>query len=303
MIGALRSRFAAPILVRAMSAAARWAPALALAGALGAGAAVGSGSAAAAGSADPQPAGSDARWIMEKSNIAYYYAGRDMRAKMVLELGSGQESKRLRVMTVLRLSEVAGGEQKYLIYFHQPGDVRRMSCMTWKHVGAADDRWMYVPLSGRVVRIRAPERSSFLGSEFVREEFSGRDVDADAHRLLRSERLGDRDCYVIESVPKKVEEFTRFVSWIDRATFLPIRQEFWNVRGERARVFIAGRIVEIASRDHPALKYPTAMERTMSDASGRWTKISLDSVVYDLGLRDEDFSARHLSTPVSEWLP
>ncbi|MBI4364199.1 MAG: outer membrane lipoprotein-sorting protein [Candidatus Latescibacteria bacterium] len=250
----------------------------------------------------PVPGG-DARPIMERANLAYYYAGRDMRAKMTLELGAGQESKRRRVMTVLRLSEAPGGEQKYFLYFHHPGDVRRMSCMTWKHVAGADDRWMYVPLSGRVVRVRAAERSSFLGSEFVREEFSGRDVDAEEHRFVREEKLDGRGCYVVESLPKQSEEFARFISWIDRATALPLRQEFWNGRGERTRVFVAGRIEDIASRANPRRTYPTLMERTMTNASGRWTKVTLDSVLYDVGLRNEDFSERHLRTPISEWLP
>ncbi len=247
--------------------------------------------------------GSDARWIMERSNLAYYYAGSDARYGMALEMGFREEPKRFRVMTVLRWSEAPGGEQRYLLYFHKPGDVRRMSCMTWKHVGAADERWIYVPASGQILKVRAPERSSFLGSEFVREEFSGRDVDADQHRFVRNERLQGRDCYVVESTPRKVEEFTRFTSWIDRVTFLPLRQEFWNSRGERSRVFVGGRIAEVSSRADPGRTYPTLMERSMTNASGRWTKVSLDSVVYDVGLRETDFSEAHLRTPMREWLP
>jgi hypothetical protein len=251
----------------------------------------------------PQTApGADARWIMERSNLAHYYAGRDTRYNMVLEMGYPGEPNRLRVMTVLRWSEAPGGEQKYLLYFHKPGDVRRMSCMTWKHVGGADARWIYAPGLG-ILPVRAPERSSFLGSEFVREEFSGRDVDADQHRFVRNDRLGGRDCYVVESTPKETEEFTRFTSWIDRATFLPLRQEFWNSRGERSRVFVGGGIAEIRSRGERGRTYPTLTERSMTSASGRWTKMSVDSVAYDLGLHESDFSEAHLQTPVGEWLP
>lgn len=175
--------------------------------------------------------------------------------------------------------------------------------MTLKHVGAADERWMYVPAAGRVMQVVAPERSSFLGSEFVREEFSGRDVGADTHRFLRSERLHGHDCYVVESTPKEPEDFTRFTSWIDRATFLPLRQEFWNSRGERSRVFVGGRIAEIPSLTERGRKYPTLLERSMTNAAGRWTTMSLDSVQYDVGLHDSDFSEEHLRTPMREWLP
>ncbi len=265
--------------------------------------AAGSGEGDQAGRAVPTTAGSDARWIMERSNLAYYYAGSDTRYRMVLEMGYREEPKRLRVMTVLRWNEAPGGEQRYLLYFQQPGDVRRMSCMTRKHVGAADERWIYVPASGRVMQVRAPERSSFLGSELVREEFSGRDVDADQHRFVRDERVGGHDCYLVESTPRQTEDFTRYATWIDRVTFLPLRQEFWNSRGERSRVFVGGRIAEIPSRRERGRRYPTLMERSMSNASGRWTKMSLDSVAYDVGLHDTDFSEEHLRIPMREWLP
>ena len=247
--------------------------------------------------------GSDARRIMERSNLAYHYAGSDARYRMTLEMGFQQEPKRLRVMTVLRWNEAPGGDQKYLLYFHKPGDVRRMSCMTWKHVGAPDERWIFAPALGGILQVRAPERSSFLGSELVREEFSGRDVDADRHRLVRTERLRGRDCYVVESVPREIEDFTRSTSWIDQATFLPLRQEFWNARGERSRVFVGERIAEIPSGGERGRKYPTLTESSMTTAAGRWTKVSLDSVAYDTGLRGTDFSQRHLQTPLGEWLP
>jgi outer membrane lipoprotein-sorting protein len=241
----------------------------------------------------------DAHDIMERSNLAFYYAGRDMRAKMVLELKSGEETKGLRVMTMLRLS-APDGDQKYLLYFHAPGDVRRMSCMTWKHVGRSDERWMFVPATGRVVQVRAPERSSFLGSELVREEFSGRDVDSDTHRFLRLEPMAGRPCYVIESVPRKREDFTRYVSWIDRETYLPLRLEFHGQRDQITRVFTAGRIVSIPSRAHPERSYPTALERSLVHPDGgRWTRVVLDSVQYDIGLRDGDFTEAHLRVPLA----
>jgi outer membrane lipoprotein-sorting protein len=260
-------------------------------------------SGACLGAAEPPPRALDGRAIVERSYEALYYPGHDMRAKVTMELGTGGEVRRLRVMTMLRLNTASGGEQKYLLYFHKPGDVRRMSCMVWKHVGQPDDRWMFVPASGRVLRVEAPERSSFLGSDFVREEFSGRDVDADDHRLLRTEKVMGRDCYVVESVPRKIEDFTKCVSWIDQSTFLPLRQEFWDEQGERSRTFTAGRIEAIPSKSRAGRVYSTLMERSMTDVSGRWTRVTLDSVAYDLGLHEDDFSNAHMQTAVSAWLP
>jgi outer membrane lipoprotein-sorting protein len=252
----------------------------------------------------PVAAGESARPIMERMNRAYYYPGQDMRAGVVMQLGEGARTVRTRVMTLLRWNVAPEGDQRYLLYFHQPGDVRRMSCMVWKHVGAPDDRWMFVPLTNRVVRVRSPERSSFLGSEFVREELAGRDVDADTHALIRMETLDGRDCYVVESEPKIVEDFTRYTSWIDRATFLPLRQEFRDVRGEVSRVFTAAPPVEIPSARIRGRSYPVLLSRTMTARpGGRWTTVVMDSVSFDIGLKQEDFSESHLRTPLQDWLP
>jgi hypothetical protein len=176
--------------------------------------------------------------------------------------------------------------------------------MVWKHVHAADERWMFVPLTGKVVKVQAPDRSSFLGSDFLREELSGRDADADLHRLLRRERLLERDCYVVESIPRAPAGFTNCVSWIDAETFLPLRQEFRGSRGAVTRVFTGKRIEWIESRKDPRIRYPTLMERTMTAfPSGRFTRVVLDSVVYDQGLRAGDFTRDHLRVPVTAWLP
>lgn len=244
----------------------------------------------------------DGRTIMQRYDQAHYYAGRDMKASVVMELGSGDRATKQRAWTFLRLTSGDDGEQMYLLYFHKPIDVRRMSCMIRKHPKLRDERWMFVPASGRVLRVQASDRSSFLGSEFVREEFSGRDVDADVHSLIRTEVVGGRECYVVQSVPKARVEFSKCLSWIDRATYLPLRQEYYNERGELSRVFTGARIVDVASREHPRRTYPTLMERTMRRPAGRWTRVELDSVSYDIGLRAEDFSEGRMQEPVSDWL-
>lgn len=240
--------------------------------------------------------------VMERAVRAVYYPGRDMRARITMEICSANGVTRYRSMTELRLN-LRDGEQRYLVYFHKPGDVRRMTCMVHKHVMGDDARWMYMPLAGQVRQITAAERSRFLGSDFVREEFSGRDAAADSHWVLRMERREGRACYVVESVPKKPEaDFTRYTSWIDAANFLPLRQEFRDDRGGLSRVFTASRVEDI--RTAGGARYPTALVRVMADSSGaRWTRMTYESVAYDIGLQESDFSEAHMRARLSEWLP
>lgn len=243
----------------------------------------------------------DGRAVMERAIRALYYPGHDMRARIRMEIAERGGVVRLRVMTELRLN-LPEGEQRYLLYFHEPGDVRRMTCMVHKHAGRVDDRWMFVPIANRVRRVTAPERSRFLGSDFVREEFSGRDAAADSHTVVRTESRGGRRCYVVESVPREHgTEYARCTSWIDAENFLPLRQEFRGERDELLRVGTSERVKSIRGAD--GVRYPTPLVRTMTNGTGeRWTRMTYESVAYDIGLRESDFSETHMQEPLSEWL-
>ena len=166
--------------------------------------------------------------IIEKSQRAFYYQGRDVKADVVMELIASSGGTRTRVMTMLRLNETEGENQKYFIYFHEPGDVRRVTFMVWKYPKKEDDRWIFVPAVDLIRRIAADDkRANFVGSDFTYEDVSGRDATSDSHSLLRSEKLEDRDCYVIQSTPIEPAEYTKRLSWIDHKTLLP------PVKGQR----------------------------------------------------------------------
>ncbi|HTL99680.1 MAG TPA: outer membrane lipoprotein-sorting protein [Candidatus Omnitrophota bacterium] len=251
--------------------------------------------------AQTAPSGTD---IMSRMNQAFYYPGNSFRTSVRMELGGPGTAGRERIMSLLRLNTGGKGEQRYLLYFHKPGDVRRMSCMVWKHVDLPDERWMFVPITGQVVKVLAPERSSFIGSDFMREDLSGRDVDADRHTLVREEKQDGRDCYVVESLPRKPVDFSKYVTWVDRETSLPLRQEYYDNRGKLGRVFTGTQIERVASAKNPSVAYPTIMDRTMkSMSSGRWTRVIFSEAVYDPPLQPGDFSADRMRTPIGDWLP
>ena len=246
----------------------------------------------------------DGRAVMARMDEALHYAGRDMKAKVRMELGSTGQPTRYRVMTMLRSSETPGGDERYLLYFHEPGDARRMACLVYKHANAPDERWMYVPVTGRIQRVQSPDRSSFLGSDFVREEFSGRDVNSDTHRVIGRERMMERDCYVVESVPRRPEEFARSVTWVDAERWLPVRQEFWSHRGVLARLLTFEQVESFPSRADARVTHPYPRLWTARNLlANHWTTIQLDSIVYDIGLKPTDFVEARLLEQPGDWLP
>ena len=243
--------------------------------------------------------------IIENSQLTFYYQGDDMKARVIMELIDKGGGKRTRDMTMLRRDQTEGGNQKYFIYFHKPGDVRRMTFMVWKYPTKEDDRWIFIPAVDLIRRIAADDkRSSFVGSDFTYEDISGRDVASDTHTLLRSEMLEERECYVIQSVPKEPTEYTKRLSWIDKKTFLPLKEEYYDAQNEVFRVFTADKIEEITGAEGKDKKvFPTVTKRTMKNVkTGHRTEVTYKSVSYNLGLKDKDFSERQMRRPPRSWI-
>ncbi|MBI4561794.1 MAG: outer membrane lipoprotein-sorting protein, partial [Candidatus Rokubacteria bacterium] len=231
------------------------------------------------------------------AKLALYYPGYDMRARFTLRVVSRDGKERLRALTMTRRDLRDGGEQRYFIYFHRPPDVRDMTFLVWKYPGKDDDRWLYVPALKLVRRIAASDkRSSFAGSDFSYEDVSGREPEEDTHKLLREEKVGARAAHVMESVPKDPGsvDFGRKVSWIDKATWLPLKEEYYDRRGELARLFTAEEIKEIQG-------FWTVTKRVMKNVqSGHWSEAVYGEVRYNQKLSAELFSERALRAPPAD---
>ena len=241
--------------------------------------------------------------IMARSQEAFLAAGNDMVARITMTLINKAGKERLRELTMLR-KDLENGNQRYFMYFHQPADVRAMTFMVWKYPGRDDDRWLFVPAIKLVRRIAADDnRSSFVGSDFTYEDVSGRDVNDDTHSLLREEKLADRNCYVIQSVPKAAADYAKRVSWIDKENSLPLKEEYQDAQGALFRVFTADKVENITVGEGDKRQVlPTATQRTMKNVkSGHRTEVKLSSVTYNVGLKDEDFSERRMRRPPPEW--
>ena len=237
--------------------------------------------------------------IVRKSQQAFYYAGKDIQAKVLMKLISKNGKERTRELTMLRLNMEDSWNQKYYMYFHQPADVRAMTFMVWKYTGEDDDRWLFLPAIKLVKRIAADDKnSSFVGSDFSYEDVSGRDLSDDSHTLKAEETMNGRDAYVVESVPKEATSvyFSRKVSWIDKETFLPLKEEYYDKRGDLYKTFTADKIENIQD-------IPTIINRTMLNVqNGHRTDVSFTEVKYNVGLRDDIFSERYLRSAPREWI-
>ena len=237
--------------------------------------------------------------VVKKSQEAFLYQGKDFKARVMMKLITKDGKERKREMTMLRKNYgPSGGEQKYFIYFFQPVDVRDMTFMVYKYPQRDDDRWLFIPAIKMVKRIAAQDkRSSFVGSDFTYEDISGRDLEDDTHEIIKEEKLGGQDCFVIKSTPKARDmNYSYKFSWIDMETFLPLKEEYYNLKGERIKIFTADKIEEIKG-------FPTVVKRTMKNIqSGHRTEVTFIKTDYNIGIEDRLFSERFLKRPPKKWI-
>lgn len=236
--------------------------------------------------------------IVEKSNRVAYYQGKDGRARVSMTITDSQGRKRSRQFIILRRDEPppAGtgedddlhcGDQKFYVYFRRPADVNKMVFMVWKHLERDDDRWLYLPALDLVKRIAASDnRTSFVGSNFFYEDVSGRNIEADVHELSKT----TQNYYVLKNTPKdpKTVEFAYFNMWIHRGTFLPVKIEYYDERGEKYREYEALKVETIQG-------YPTVTKSRMKDlrTKGQTVNEYID-VSYNVGLPEDIFTERYL---------
>jgi len=236
--------------------------------------------------------------IMRAQQVSYYSAN-DMKARVLMRLVSKDGKERIREMTMLRLDREEGGAQKYFLYFHQPGDVRDMTFMVWKHRQRDDERWLFIPAIKLVRRIAANDkRSSFVGSDFSYEDVSGREVEEDTHTLVREETQEGRPVFIIRSAPKdeKSADFSYRLAWIDKETYVLWREEYYDKRDELYKVFTADEVKQVEG-------HWTTVRRTMKNVqNGHRTEVTFSAVDYNVGLEDSLFSERYLRNPPTRWI-
>ena len=234
--------------------------------------------------------------IVGKANQASYYAAEDGRADVKMVITDGRGGTRERAFTILRMN-VSDEDQKFYVYFKKPADVRKMAFLVCKNVGPGkdDDRWMWLPALNLVRRI-APgdKRTSFVGSDFLYEDVSGRNINADTHELVET----TDEQYLIKNVPVDPSsvEFSYYHVWIDRETFLPRRAEYYDRQDKLYRRVEATKVETVKG-------HPTVMESVVNDLNtGGHTVNSFSDVDYDIGLKETIFSERFLRRPPREVL-
>jgi len=214
---------------------------------------------------------------------------KDAISKMTMTLinARGQEKVRTMNMKILEGKD----EDKSLMEFLTPADVKGTKFLSYEHVDKDDDQWLYLPALKRVKRIASKNKSgSFMGSEFSYEDLSAFNVkkynySGDA----KMGKLDGKDVYISQSTPKsKNSGYTKLVSYLDAKTFLVLKVEYFDRKKKLLKTSYFG---EYKNYGNVYRMTKITMKNIQNDKTTIlvWSDESIGN-----GLKDKDFHKRYL---------
>jgi len=156
--------------------------------------------------------------------------------------------------------------------------------------------WSFSPKVNRVIKIP----SSMMGQSWMGSDFSNKDVaraddiiDEYEHTMLSVEQVDDVTVYEIEAVPHEEAAVVwgREVLRI-RADHVVLTHRFFDQDGELVKTLTSLEIGEMGGRVI-ALRQRMSKEETPDE----WTEIQVDSIDYEVELKDSLFTLSSLRNP------
>ena len=233
----------------------------------------------------------DAASIAEKSRNRIKADTVSTRSKMIITAKNGTVTER----TIDQYSKKdARGNNRAVIVFQDPASVRGSRFLTIENQGKDNDQWIYLPSLGKVRRIAASEGSgSFMGTDFSYDDISSADrkPDLDTHKILREEKLRDRDCYVIESTPKDTNyQYSKMIQWIDKDNFVTYTIELYDRKGNQVKLLEILELREVQGRLAAMVTKMTTL------GAGTSTSLNVGILKYDDPIPEGVFTTNFLET-------
>lgn len=238
-------------------------------------------------------AGPDGRWVAEQ--IRDRDQGRDARFDVRMRIVDSRGGVRERRFALM-LKRGAKGEDRGLIRFTQPADIKSTGLLVWKHEKAESERFLFLPAMGRVRRIAGGEaQESFVGSDFSYEDVSGQDIDSYTYELLDAEGATTDSAgatyksYKLQARALDTSApFPTTVSYVDKESFIVRRAERLDRAGQRRKTYDVQKVEKVGG-------FWTALSATMAtDRERTRTELLIDKSEYNVGLTEDDFSRRAL---------
>ncbi len=154
--------------------------------------------------------------------------------------------------------------------------------------------WNYLPNVERTIKLPPSMMGqSWMGTDLTNDDLvqqSSLENDFD-HKLLRSEMLEGRDCYVISSIPHEdaTVVWGMIISWIDKKDLIQMKTEFYDEDKELVNTFTATDIKRMGGKN-----IATRLAILPSDKPGNKTVMQYLHLEWDKPIPDNFFTVQNM---------
>jgi outer membrane lipoprotein-sorting protein len=203
--------------------------------------------------------------------------------------------KRIRKVTLASKSQAE--VDKTIIKFLEPADIRGTGMLIYDYPEKIDDMWIYMPALRKTRRIVSSEKSkSFMGSEFTNADMAVPTLDDFNFEKTGSAKVGDKDCILIESIPRTediAEEFgfSKKIAYVGKDDMLVYQVDYYDLNGEKEKVMRITNYELVDKEDH---KYLAREMSIRNLKNGRESLMVMEQVQLNPALKDELFTTAYL---------
>ncbi len=204
-----------------------------------------------------------------------------------------------RVRRIRRFMKDKGEDERFILFFMTPADVKDTAFLTYDYDEYAkdDDQWLYLPALRKTKRIASSDKSgSFMGSDFNYSDMTRKNLDANTFRIVKTPEVRGHKTWLIESVPRTKEEveetgYKKSLLFVRQDNFVVVRAVHWTYEGNKLKYMDIKRLEQIDG-------IWTALERQMTTKKARKTLhrtvLKFHKVRYNQDLSEDIFTVRRL---------
>lgn len=224
--------------------------------------------------------------------------GDDQTSEMEMVLINKQGKQRVRKVVSYRKNY--GEDDKMVMFFLEPADVKGTGFLTWNYEDESkdDDQWLYLPALKKVRRISSSKKADyFMGTDFTYSDMGDRDIDDYTYSHLGTEVIDGVECYHLESLPKddeviKESGYGRTETWVRPDTWMMVKAVFYDKKMKLLKELAVSDFEEIDG-------IWTAKKLHMNNIQKKHqTILTFGNISYNSGLDDDIFSQRQLTKGV-----
>lgn len=222
---------------------------------------------------------------------------RDRCNEVTMEMYSKHGKKRIRKLKTNALLMKDGVNEKRLLRFLYPPDIKGTGFLIIEHCDRDDDMWLYLPTLRKSRRkLTSNKKDSFLGTEFSYGDIVGAKVEEYEYNLKGEEDIDGVKCYIIEAIPASEDVlrnygYSRRIDYIRADNFTRAKAIFFDKHEQFLKTLYCFDSVEVDPKNH---KWFVMKREMINEKNGRKTIIRIDKLKIDTGVKEDRFTLRYL---------